>query len=376
MKGVKYISTHDRSGYGTAARRVIRGLQRAGVPVTWAPMVGGSAWGLWYQPYAGRSIGDPEFDDICNLPIEYDTVIVHVVPEYFTRWRTIEGDRRMIGHTVWETDSIPHHWPLHLEQMDHVMVPCTWNKAVFDRRGLTVPVSVLPHIMREDSLPEGNPPLDVPPDHFVFYCIEVWSARKALWNVVRSYLDAFTEDDPVTLVLKTSPRDSTRQNVFRQYPDIRRVLRDLSAPYPNPARICLVTEILSDDDLLRLHRRGDCYISLSHGEGWNLGAFDAATYGKPSVITGFGGQLDFLPRDLAYLVDYRLAPVDDSFGRPSFLPDQNWAEPSTEHASALMREVFEHRDEARRRGAALQALVRERFSEKPVMAELLKVLST
>ena len=373
-RGIRYIAPHDSGGYSIAARRNLIGLRNAGVPFTWTPMVSGIGWDLGYQPFTGRGIGDLELDPFCNLPIEYDTVIVHTVPEYLVRWRSLEPDRKLLACTVWETDRLPHHWSVSLEQADHILVPCCWNKRVFEQRGLTAGVDVFPHIAVESKPVPGAWVPDISNDHFVFYCIEVWSARKALWNLVKCYFDTFTARDPVTLLLKTSENNVCRRGLFGGYGKTRDAVDRIRNQYPHPARLQLVTDNLAHEDIARMHARSDCYVSLSRGEGWNLGAFDAAAYGKPVIITGFGGQLDYLPRDGAYLVDYQLAPVEDDLGKPSFTRDQNWAEPSLAHASALMREVFSHRAEAIRRGAALREKVLSGFNEKIVIERLLNIL--
>src|SRR3989304_8664596 len=140
--GIKYICPYDYSGYGTAARRVLIGLRNAGIPFPWAPMVVGKGWDLWYEPFTGRGVGDPELDLWCNRDIPYDTVIVHLVPEYLLRWRHLEPGKRLILHTAWETDRIPHHWRFFLELADLILVPSTWNRSVFQQAGLRGPVEV------------------------------------------------------------------------------------------------------------------------------------------------------------------------------------------------------------------------------------------
>ena len=92
-----------------------------------------------------------------------------------------------------------------------------------------------------------------------------------------------------------------------------------------------------------------------------MGAFDAAALGRPVVMTGYGGQREFLPHELAYLVDYRLEPVRDGPFNLCYRPEQRWAVPDVGHASALMRHVYEHREEARERGRALGEFVRAKF---------------
>ncbi len=369
-RGIRYIAPYDLGGYSTAARRNLIGLRNAGVPFTWTPMISGFDWHLGYQPFTGRYIGDPDLDPFCNLPIDYDTVIVHTVPEYLVRWRSQEPDRMLVAHTVWETDRLPHHWVVSLEQADHILVPCTWNKAVFEQRGLTAGVSIFPHIAVAPEPIQGPSIQDIPDDHFVFYTIEVWSARKALWNTLTAYLDTFTESDPVMLVLKTSDHAMCCRGLFGRFGRTRDAVNRILRRYHRPARVKLLTGHLSRQDISRLHARGDCYVSLSRGEGWNLGAFDATAHGKPVIVTGFGGPTDYLPPDTAYLVDYRLTPVQVEFGKPSFAEDQNWAEPSITHASALMREVVSNRADAARRGAELQTRVLARFAEQTVIGHL------
>ena len=373
-RGIRYIAPYDLEGYSTAARRNLIGLRNAGVPFTWTPMISGFDWHLGYQPFTGRYIGDPELDPFCNLPIDYDTVIVHMVPEFLVRWRSQEPNRMLVAHTVWETDRLPHHWVVPLEQADHILVPCMWNKAVFEQRGLTAGVSVFPHIAVAPEPIQGPPILDITDDHFVFYSIEVWSARKALWNTLTAYLDTFTERDLVTLVLKTTPHTMCCRGLFGGFARTQDAVDRILRRYHHSARVKLLTGHLSHQDIRRLHARGNCYVSLSHGEGWNLGAFDAAAHGKPVIITGFGGQKDYLPRDTAYFVDYRLTPVKDELGKPSFAEDQHWAEPSIAHASALMREAVSNRADAARRGAELRTYVLARFTEQAVIGGLLDTL--
>ncbi|GAI18333.1 unnamed protein product, partial [marine sediment metagenome] len=108
-------------------------------------MVPGKAWRIGYQPFLGTEIEDPELFPLCNIQIEYDTLIVHTVPEYYPMWARKEPGKRLIGYTVWETDRIPDHWPGLLNKMDHLLVPTHWNKRVFENCGVITPIDVVPH---------------------------------------------------------------------------------------------------------------------------------------------------------------------------------------------------------------------------------------
>jgi hypothetical protein len=89
-RGLKYVSLLEHSGYGVAARRYLLALARAGVDLSWVPMVPGNRWRLGYEPYLDTAIGDPRLGAFCNRKIDYDTVLVHTVPEYYPIWRSLE----------------------------------------------------------------------------------------------------------------------------------------------------------------------------------------------------------------------------------------------------------------------------------------------
>ena len=370
--GIRFIGACDNSGYGTASRRLLHGLKNAGVPFTWTPMVAGDGLGLGYEPLRGRTTGDAELDPFVGRDIPYDTVFLHLMPEYVPFFREAEPDKRFILHTAWETDRIPHHWRFLLELADRVAVPSTWNRDVFLEAGLRVPVDVLPHAAVTAAPVQGPPPAAIREGDYVFLAVDTWTARKRLRETIQCYLDTFTADDAVTLVVKTDGRNHI--SPWPMFTSTALETRLLLRRYRNPARVVLVTGRLSDDDMARLHARADCYLSLSHGEGWGLGAFDAATRGKPVVATGFGGPLDYLPPDDAYLVRSRLVPVRNDLGKPSFTDDQQWAEPDTAHAGQLMRHVFTRRDEASERGLRLQTRILEEFSEQAVVERFIRLI--
>ena len=386
MRGLKYISWYERSGYGIAAERYLHGLLRAGVPLTWAPMVPGPGWGreFHYAPWTGRTIGDAVLDPVCNKTIDYDTVLIHLVPEYYARWCELEAGKRIIGYATWETDRLPRAWPGILNRLDRVWVPSRWNKEVFRRSGVCVPIDVVPHVL--EPMPPAQTPASrtltegIPPESLVFYTINVWSARKALWLVCEAFRTAFSDREPVVLVVKTSAYDSTSRWARNRWPlrELARTKRSfrkwLGTREASPPIRLVAEENVPQAEIEALHRRGDCYVSLSRSEGWGLGAFDAVAAGNPVIMTGYGGQTDFLRPDAAGLVDYRMVPVSDPLNPESYSPDQNWAEPNPGHAGQLMREVFENREEARARGARLLTYAQQKFNERVIIDDMLSIL--
>jgi glycosyltransferase involved in cell wall biosynthesis len=374
LRGIKYVSLHEASGYGVAARRYIRGLMKTGMPLTWTPMVRGRGWGLGYQPFLGEIATDDDLHQICNRPVDYDTVILHTVPEYYPLWKDREPGKRIVGYTVWETTCIPNHWRELLNAVDLLLVPCAWNREVFRECGVTTPIEVVPHALQAKTDSSCALPWDIPEGDFVFYTIGTWTARKAIPDLIRCYLNAFTSRDKTLLVVKTSNKDFT-QNRWMQY--LRtpwKIAQKIAATYEDPAKMLLISDPFTEAEIACLHQRGDCFVSLCHSEGWGLGAFDAAGLGKPIVITGYGGHLEFLPKELAYLIDYRMVPVIDRQGSASYSLNQAWAKPDLTQASQLMREVFNKRNESLDRGRKLSKYVWQRFQEEKVVQKLLAAL--
>lgn len=373
MKGIRYVSLYEPSGYGEAGRRLVLGLKEIGVPVTWAPMVLGRGWGLPYEPWNGDSVGDAELDCLCNRPVDYDVLLVHLRPEYYPHWIAREPGKKTVAYTVWETDKLPRHWPRILNDLDLVLVPSDWNREVFRRSGVTTPIRVVPHCLDPTPGPERPWASGLGNSDFLFYTINEWTERKALWSVIHAYLSTFRAEEPVVLLIKTSQRDGARARVpftgiylYETRNTVDRIMRR----YDRPARVHLITDVLSNDRIRALHARGDCHVSLCRAEGWGLGAFDAAAAGNPVIMTGYGGQREFLSDDLACLVDYKLVPVRSRMHRTLYTSDQRWADPDLNHAARLMRHVFENADDARARARTLAAHVQRRF-DREVIARLL-----
>lgn len=392
MLGLRYISWGDNTGYAVAAKSYIRALVDHGTNLTWTPMLTREGP---YEVAPAASWDRLRLDAVSNRPIEYDTVLIHTVPEYYPDWIDAERaqGRRVFGYTVWELEQLPDHWPAILNRLDGVIVPCHWNADVFRGSGVSVPIHVVPHLSQFEGAVAVSPAdqaalearlggQDALRDRFIFYTIGFWSNRKAPYLAARAYWQAFSADDPVLMVVKTSAKDITRwtrqwRSAFRlRHPAPNEALAKLAAEYRNPAPLVVIAdETLSDAEMLALHQKGDCFVSLTRTEGWGLGAFEAARLGKPVVMTGYGGQLDFLDRDLAYIVDFTMIPVHEPTWSANYRSSDRWAEPSMAGATQALRAIFEDRQAAGERARQLAGHIGQKFSRQAVMDALLRALS-
>ena len=194
---LRYVAEDAASGYGDAADRLVRAVRGLGVPVAlrgWSDTTNGALPA--FVPFSRDR--EPEWEAAPGAP-----TTAHLVPEYYPLVRSVMPEGTLVGHTVWETDRAPLHWPALLDEVDLVMVPTGWNRDVFVDSGVRAPIVVVPHVACDPRPGDEGAGLGLPDDVTVLYTISRWDERKAPFHTVRAYLDVFTADDPVVLVVKT-----------------------------------------------------------------------------------------------------------------------------------------------------------------------------
>jgi len=388
ITGVRWLSAVPGTGHGDASEAYLSGLREVGVPVTWTPL--GWPSERWRAPYGPVDLDRSEQDgfvhgDIADLAVEHDVVVVcsPSPPLWHDRLAVEATGRLLAAYTTWETDRLPQESVHTLNRYDRVLVPSRFNADVFESSGVTAPLIVVPHSARCLQPPAISAP-GRREGRFVFYLIATWTSRKAILDTVSAYLSAFSSDDDVLLVIHTTPEDhvASARLAYRreQVTDPTRatwftLARAVAGRERAPA-ITLSTRRLTRAEVDALHARSDCFVCLSRGEGWGLGAFDAAAFARPVIVTGWGGTLDFLPDGYPYCVDYDLVPTitddADSWWEPR--PGERWAKARTGHAATLLRHVFEHRDEAASWGRLLRSGVETNFARSQVTRRLIDAL--
>jgi glycosyltransferase involved in cell wall biosynthesis len=349
--GVRWISWLPGDGFGDAALGYLTALDALGVPLTWTLLeLGGD------QPVDPRGYDGP-LAHLVGRAIDHDTVVVHLPPGAHDRWRKEAGGRRTLLCTTWESDRLPDDEVDACAAFDEVLVPSTFNRDVFLASGCPTPVHVVPQCARPVS-PVEPARFERIGDRFAFYTIGTWTTRKAMPETVTAFLDAFDADDDVALIVKTTAVDQQAMARVRRGLPVEGPSGRETAVWPAFAsllggrRAVPAIQLIADQVPRRqvdaLHVRGDCFFSLTRSEGWGLNIADALLFGHPVVVTGWGGQLDYLGADYPLLVDYDLVPTasdppDDWFSAGE---GHRWARARHDHAVDLLRWVADNRNEA------------------------------
>lgn len=354
---------YDVSGYGEFGRYFIESLDRAGVDLGVEPIVI-SPQKLNY----GKKIQTCE--KLLNKGSKAEVNVINMIPPLFRRYK--KKGAINVGFTMWEADRLPAIWTKLCNEMDAIMVPCEWNVRVFRKSGVTVPIYHCPAGIDLQEVPSYENPYD--DDEFKFYSIFQWLERKAPTGLVKAFMSEFTPKDKVSLTLKTYVRDKG-DNAQTLHKALDLIRDEMKIKEKDHAPIRLITELLSDEDMTKLHQESDCFVLPHRGEGWGMPHMDAMLHGNPVIATGYSGNMDFMNENNSWLVDYQLTP---SCNVGNFAPFYHgrmwWAEPDLSHLAILMRAAYDDPSIAEFVGKKGREHVIENFNNETSAREFMKAI--
>ena len=406
---VEYISYADASGYGQAASGYVRLLHDAGIAVHWMPFSNEALWTGRFGPLhataelargraalrlrgqAGSRNDLAALVDATQHPLTPDLRILHVIPPYWPAFRQQAPAVPHIGMTAWESDAIAADWLPMLAAVDHLIVPSAHNVRVLEAAGDALPpVSVVPHVSRPVLRPPPPARLEglarwagIGPGDTVFYSINAWDPhpRKRMAALIGGFARAFRREEQAVLLVKTS------RTAQRDDPDGPAGERDIAAIVAAilarveaetgrpPGRVAvLAQDDVADSVIDGFHTLGHCFVSLSRCEGFGLGAFDAATQGRPVIAVGHGGPVDYLGPDWVGRILHRMVPCQPMPGYHWFDAEQTWPEPDDAAAFVSMRRFMREPEPFHAAAAGIQDRIAVGFGAEAITPRLLTAL--
>ena len=324
----------SETGAGEAARQIVNGLDSAPLrvlPVN-APTDARDRQGYPFSS-AEPSEAGYRINLICVDADAMPELVRAVGYEFF-------ADRYSIGCWSWEVSrSLGNGCTNELALLDEVWAP---SKHAVRAISGSVPVAVTKVTPPIEVPPAAKLPryaLDLPPEDFLFLCSFDYRAgfeRKNPLAAVEAFRAAFEPGSGATLIVKSMNGDTD--------PAGRDRLRDAAAARPD---VRVIDEYLGPEEKDGLIAACDCYVSLHRAESFGFAIAEAMFLGKPAIATGYSGNLEFMTATNSYLVDYELVQVEPDALEPL---GAEWARPNVAHAARLMRDAFEHREQALERG--------------------------
>ena len=228
----------------------------------------------------------------------------------------------------WEESEFPFEWIRNFNYyLQGITVMSQKVKKILIDNGLEIPVEVcglgLDHLHK--FKPDNQ--FKLPTKSFCFLHISSCFPRKGVDVLLKSYGEAFRSSDDVSLIIKT---------FSNPHNDVNSMLADFRANDQSYPDVIVINSDLNERQIKSLYLQSNVLVIPSRGEGFGLPIGEAMALGLPVITTGWGGQTDFCNTKNSWLLNYDYVPADSHFN----LGLSYWAEPSTQHLTALMKEVY------------------------------------
>jgi glycosyltransferase involved in cell wall biosynthesis len=337
-------------GIGEAARLAVDTIATTAIPY------GAIAYGMTSSrqehPYA-------------VVPVErsdLDTNVVWINPDQLSEFSCTMGPdffegRYTVGNWAWETDRLPGQMAEMSDLVDEIWVPSEFTRVGIAAAVTDKPIFTFPHpiVRPQVDLSCTRESLGIPEGFVFLFVFDYLSTmvRKNPLGAIEAFRRAFKPAEGARLVVKSMNGTKRKLDAER----VRLMAED------RPDDIVLIDNCLAPGQVAAMIALSDCYVSLHRAEGFGLTIAEAMALGKPVIATNYSGNLTFMDGDSSYLVPYTMTTT--GFDTAPYDVPGRWADPDLDVAAGMLRDVFERRDEARRKAAiAREALALDHGRER------------
>ena len=346
---VLYIGCYrDGTGWAQAAMDYILSIDSVGIPIVPRPVkLNGSVEGV------PKRIEQLERQDSSGCDICIQHVLPHLM-DYNPRFK-----KNIALYATETSNFIDSGWSRRINFLDEAWVINNQMVKASKDSGVNIPIHVVPHATNLQKFQLDYEKIDfLNGDDFKFYFIGDLNKRKNLTAFLKAFHSEFDKSEPVSIVIKSSQYGLESEACALKVRDICNEVKFKLKKYQNLKDYkedLIITDRLSEMDLMRLHNSCDCFVMPSYGEAWCIPAFDAMGFGKTPICTNTGGMADFIG-NAGWLIEGYQEPVygmNETF-QNIFTSNENWCSIDVNEMKKVMRHVYESRgklDKMRENGA-------------------------
>ena len=364
----------SRSGYGEHTRFLLRSLRDSGefdiylINTPW----GATSWlyedndeRAWIDKLLMKTLESDHQDP-------FDVSLQVTIPN---EWQPIA--KKNIGVTAGiETDAVSDGWLQKTWSVDKIIVPSEHSKNSFLNKSKVVksptgdevtvscetPIDVVSYPVRDIETKDIGADLNID-TKFNFVTVAQMSPRKNIEAALLAFLEEF-QNEEVGYVLKMNIKNNSLIDQTHTEASIASLLNN----YPDrKCKVYLVHGNMTDEEMAGLYNdsRISGYVSTSHGEGFGLPIFEAASHGVPVVAPHWGGYVDFLPEKDILSVDYELRNVhNEAVWNGVIEKDSKWGYVHLNDLRTKMRELHNNKGKYDKKAKSLQSKIRKKYSTK------------
>ena len=344
----------SQSGYGEHCRSVLRALKSDNKNDIYLVNVGWGETGWIYEDNDERRWIDSVILKTAQeaATVDFDLSVQVQLPIERQPLAPVN-----IGVTAGvETDTIPKDWAEATKFVDAVIVPSQHAKSGYsDYPELMEKIHVVGYPVRKFKNQTLGLNLKT---KFNFLSVAQWSPRKNLEQTLSAFVQEFMNED-VGMILKVGLKNGS--NIDRHY-TLDRLNTFLSAvPSSTKCKIYLLHGHMTDAEMSALYKDKNvsAYVTSSHGEGFGLPAFEAASNGLPVIAPNWGGVREYSTVEGKVMiteVDYEVDNVKDFQSWEGVLETSaKWCFPEFASLRSSMRSVYDNVSDANQQAKSLKA---------------------
>jgi len=246
------------------------------------------------------------------------------------------GKAKWVIMYPWEYSAIPKHYADVFNLSEEIWTPSKFSRNAFVSSGIDPrKVHIVPNGADPGLFSPAGESLELrTTKRFKFLFVGGSIYRKGVDILLESYSRAFTPQDDVCLVIKdlgvnTLYKGQTAQDLIREYQGQK-----------DMPEILYLQEEYNEDQMARLYRACDVFVSSYRGEGFSLPTLEAMSSGLPVIVTGGGATDDFVDEEVGWVINAERRAVGKKvyghmLDREAFL-----LEPDKKHLEEIMRIAY------------------------------------
>lgn len=344
-----------KTGVGEAGRSLYKLLSNSKIPFSLVDI------GDWKSSIKSKKWVEGSLPSYpISIFVTNANVIQHIMKDKlgFSAWR----EKYNIGYWHWELSDFPDFWQKSFIDLSEVWVSSDFCLDTISKSS-PIPVVKVPWRPETDSsLQYSRKDFGFKKDEYVFlfiYDSSHYVERKNPLDLITAFKKANLSKDKTKLFIKTM---NIRSYNFPYNKLLRKAIRD-------EKNILFSEEFYERGKVLDLINACDCYVSLHRSEGFGATIFEAMTLGKPVIATAYSGNMDFMNVGNSFPVKYNLIKIKEDIAS-TYTKGNVWAEPDVDHATQLMKYVYEHQNKAKEIGKRARLEVERNYSWKKLSDQL------
>lgn len=342
---ILYIGHYrENSGWSKAAIDLIQAIDSVGIDVV--------CRNIKLTPNKAdvpNKIKELENKDLNNI----DVCIQHLLPHHIVGTSKF----KTIAYYVGESNTIKYNnWKSNLGLVDEIWVPNHNQLNNMKLDGFSN-VKYVPHAFNlEKYKNQSKARINFKNKNhtFKFYYIADINDRKNIESVIRCFHSEFKPHEPVSLVLKVKKFGINSQDLYRHVQELCNSIKKTLRIYPKIEdyhQEIIISDDMSPEEINILHQSCDCFVNVTHGEGWSIPSFDAMCFGKTPICSNEGGPKEYITnQDSGTLINgiSSVCEHSDAAFPNIFTGRESWFTPDEEEIKLAMRFYYANKDKINR----------------------------